>query len=99
MPDATWLRIDQDEWKMLTCQVHAKPRGNERFATDHLIVRRHDDGRVLVYVVLAPASGELQTASGEVVAGADISTTVWRIIKRFSLPDSIATECLAALQS
>jgi hypothetical protein len=99
MPDGTWFRIDQDEWKVLTCQVHTKPRGNERLATDQLFIRRHEDGRVLVYVVLAPASGELATVTGEVVAGADAKAAIWRIVKRFSLPESIADECLAALQS
>jgi hypothetical protein len=49
LPDATWLRIDQDEWKVLTCQVHTKPRGDQKFATDQLFVRRHQDGRVLVF--------------------------------------------------
>ncbi len=98
MPDASWLRIDQDEWKVLTCQVHAKPRGDEKFAPHWLFVRQHPDGRILVYVVLAPAQGEIAIASGEVAdAGSGVESVVRRVARWFSIPHSLANECLAVL--
>jgi hypothetical protein len=62
---------------------------------DQLFVRQHSDGRILVYVVLEPGADEVvATVAGEVLptAGSDAASAVWRIARRYSMPDSAAEE-------
>ena len=99
LPDATWITIDQDEWPALACPIHAAVRGDGKFRTDQLFVRKHPDGRHFVYVTLQRPDAET-TAAGELLpaGSADVEAAIRRMAKRFSLPDSVVDECVSALK-
>ena len=99
LPDATWVSIDQDEWTALACPIYAAMRGDGKFRTDQLFVRKHPDGRHFVYVTVQRPGTET-TAAGELLpAGSpDVEGAVRRMAKRFSLPDSVVDECVTALR-
>jgi hypothetical protein len=98
LPDGTWLRIDQDEWRLLASAIHFR---EQKGATDQVFVRRHADGRILIYVVLDHAAAELAIVAGEALPapGSAAESAVKRLAARFALPQSVTEECLAVVSA
>ena len=93
LPNGGSIDIDLPEW-------HAIASANwNRLRDDGLVqwtqsICRHEDGRILVYVVVMPTSGILKT-SGEILPdGTDVTDSIERLAQKFDVPSNVPYSCI-----
>lgn len=109
-----WARVGhrEDEWPEIAvatgdsyrgndCNRYQQALGQRELDTYSLRVRRHADGRALVYGVLDGATawtGTRDRRGGELLAaGADIAAAIRRVGEDCQLPERAIRECIADL--
>ena len=108
LTDRAPVRIVEDEWPQIAIGDYrpgAVHNGTPvpDYETDRytIRVRRHADGRAIVYGVVDAATAWTHTADwsgGEVVdADADIAAAVRRVGRDGEMPDRVVRECIADL--
>jgi hypothetical protein len=111
------VSIDTEEWPRIAHASddsdsgidyarHQQSLSQGECDTYSMTVRRHADGRTLVYAVLdaaipewgAPAHGESRRG-GELVpaGGADVASVIRRVGEDVGIPDGVIRDCIAAL--
>ena len=108
LTDRPPVKIKEDDWPIIAV-------GSERpgsfvngtpvpdYETDHyqLRVRRHEDGRAIVYGVIDAATawtGTEDWRGGELLAaGADIAASIRRVGESGAIIDSVIRECIGNL--
>jgi hypothetical protein len=98
LPDQLSIEMDETEWLQLAsanCH-HLTEQGS--FDSD-LIVRRHSDDRMLVYVVVKNPEGDT-TASGELLlpGTTDVESHIRRVAQQFDLNEQVQKTCVAAFR-
>ena len=83
--DSEWMEIASEKWNRVEDNGHVEWIQS---------VRRHGDGRILVYVIYLPTSGILQTA-GEILPARsdDVSHLITRLAQRFDVPTNVPHAC------
>lgn len=116
LTDRAPVKIYEDEWPVIacatgdSCEISDYARRQQALArgecdTYSLRVRRHADGRCLVYSVLdaaiaawhAPAGGESWRGGELLDAGENLAEAIRRVGTDGGLPDSLIRDCLADL--
>jgi len=97
------VRIREADWPIVSQSTHTDDRGANAEETTWIKIRRHSDGRTVVYggcdvvhrglAVQAPAlrGGELLPAGGDVVAA------IWRLARELDAPALCTREVIAKL--
>lgn len=89
------VQIVEDEWPII-----ARASGDSYDGGDvyHLFVRRHPDGRTIVYGVLraAPWTGSVDRRGGRLLdPGANMVQAIRQVGEDCELPDRVIRECIA----
>ena len=107
LTDRPPVLIDEDDWPRIAWG-HGDSYGpvdplrhDQEVDVYDVVVRRHADGRHLVYAVLGGAKAWTGTASrreGELLApGEDVVAAIRRVGARCGIPDRVIRDCIADL--
>jgi hypothetical protein len=93
LPEGRSIEVTQ-EWKELA-SARWNRLENDGYVQWTQTVCRHADGRILVYVIVLPTSGILQTA-GEVLppGSKDVAAVVKRLAEEYDVPTNVAHLCI-----
>jgi hypothetical protein len=98
LPDGLSTEMDESEWLQLAsanCH-HLTEKG---YFDSDLIVRKHSDDRMLVYVVVKNPEGDT-TASGEMLlpGTTDVESHILRVAQQFDLSEQVQKTCVTAFR-
>jgi hypothetical protein len=94
LPNGESIEVNDNEWTEL-----ASAKWN-RLEDDGYVqwtqtIRRHKDGRILVYVIVLPTSGILRTAGELLPAGSKgVPNVVERLAEQFDVPTNVPHFCI-----
>jgi hypothetical protein len=92
LPDQTSIRIDSDEWSAIAFSDFG---GGGASLFGQLLICRHSDGWILVYVTFDVQVGESISVGELLPAGsADVESAIWRLAERFTVPTRVVRECI-----
>lgn len=92
LPDQTSIGIDADEWPAIAFSDFGAGGAS---LCGHLLICRHCDGWILVYVMIDVQVGETISAGELLPAGsADVEPAVLQLAERFTVPTRVVRECL-----
>lgn len=108
LTDRAPVKISEDKWPQIAIGderpgsfVNGTPRPDYETDRFTIRVRRHSDGRALVYGVVDAATAWTHTedwSGGEIVdSGADVAAAIRRVGTAGEMPDSVIRGCIADL--
>jgi len=94
LPEGESIAVDEREWQEIA-SANWNRLEDDGYVQWTQTVRRHADGRILVYVVYLPTSGILRTAGEILPAGSeDVPAVIQRLAEQFDVPTNVPHFCI-----
>ena len=96
LPGGESIEVNENEWTQVAAANWNRSE-DDGYVQWTQTVRRHADGRTLVYVLHLPTSGIMQTV-GEILpkGSSDVPAVVKRLAEQCDVPSNVSNSCLEA---
>jgi hypothetical protein len=94
LPNGESIEVNENEWTELASAKWNRVE-DDGYVQWTQTIRRHKDGRILVYVIVLPTSGILRTAGELLPAGSkSVPDVVERLAQQFDVPTNVPHFCI-----
>ncbi|MBA3481222.1 MAG: hypothetical protein H0T51_05345 [Pirellulales bacterium] len=94
LPNGQSIEVNDSEWTELA-SANWNRLEDDGYVQWTQTIRRHKDGRILVYVIYLPTSGILRTAGEILSAGSkSVANVVERLAEQFDVPTNVPHFCI-----
>jgi hypothetical protein len=94
LPNGQSIEVNENEWKELA-SANWNRLEDDGYVQWTQTIRRHADGRILVYVIYLPTSGILRTTGEILPAGSkSVPNVVERLAQQFDVPTNVPHFCI-----